>query len=110
MDENDETALARGGSVELKMNIKYSRSAPSKKDILKSYNDRVATDSDAQKATPSEAGRATPSDAKKATGSNAKRATASDADLAVKNPAAILRGQGTEKGNPNQFLASHNHP
>lgn len=90
MDENDETALARGGSVELKMNIKYSRSAPSKKDILKSYNDRVATDSDAQKATPSEAGRATPSDAKKATGSNAKRATASDADLAVKNPAAIL--------------------
>lgn len=58
MENSDHTALARGGSIALKMDIEYSKDAFSKKDIIKSYN--LATPSEAgayysvEKATPSE--------------------------------------------------------
>ena len=73
LDNTDKVLVQRGGSIETVMEVTYSKDAPSKQNIIKSYGDLLATDSNADLATDS----------------NADLATDSNADLEQKNPLAI---------------------
>ena len=50
MDDTDAFATENGGKVEAVMHIKYSKDAPSREDIIKSYTTPAATSSNAGKA------------------------------------------------------------
>ena len=65
MDDTDAFAIENGGKVEAVMHIKYSKDAPSREDIIKSYTTPAATSSNAGKAmaTPSSAHKGTPPEA-----------------------------------------------